>query len=150
MRKISHIVIHHSLTKDGKELNWRAIRKFHIEEHGWRDIGYHYGIERVGDDITIQYGRPVTQIGAHVAGMNSNTIGICIVGNYDKIKPPKDMLERAGAVVRTLQSAFAVPRSRVIGHREAQKMLGMKKEERKSCPGTKFDMDMFRRDYAAD
>lgn len=142
MRKITHIVIHHSLTKDGEELNWRAIRKYHIQTNGWSDVGYHYGIERVGKVVTLQYGRSVLSVGAHVAGFNSNSIGICIVGNYDKIKPPKDLLNKAQIVVKALQDAFKIPRKNVIGHREAQELI--KYKSRKSCPGLKFDMDKFR------
>jgi len=147
VRKITHIIIHHSLTKDGKTVNWKAIRKYHTQDKGWSDIGYHYGIEYVDGAVQIQYGRPITRVGAHVRGMNKNTIGICVVGNYDVKKPEQDKLEVLGAVVRTLQSAFKVPRSRVIGHWEAQKLQGIKR--RKSCPGSRFDMNTFRRKYAA-
>ena len=42
-------------------------------------------------DGTIEYGRPIEQIGAHCQGHNRNSIGICYVGglSYDG-KYPKD------------------------------------------------------------
>ena len=53
-----YIVIHHSLTKDGTVADWEAIRRYHKEINGWSDIGYHYGIERVGMFVLPRVGRP--------------------------------------------------------------------------------------------
>src|SRR5690606_16075802 len=53
------------------------IRRWHVEDRGWRDIGYHWVIDRDG---TIAPGRAETEIGAHVAGHNAGTIGISLLG----------------------------------------------------------------------
>ena len=53
------------------------VRRWHIEERGWKDIGYHWLIDRDG---TIAPGRAETAIGAHVAGHNAGTIGISLFG----------------------------------------------------------------------
>lgn len=52
-----HVVIHHSLTKDGQVVDWEAIPGYHKEVNGWADIGYHYGIERVGTGILLRVRR---------------------------------------------------------------------------------------------
>ena len=52
------------------------IRKWHLAK-GWKDIGYHFVIRLNG---AIEQGRPVEQVGAHVQGHNSTTIGVCYVG----------------------------------------------------------------------
>lgn len=145
MRKITHIVVHHSLTEDGDTKNWDAIRKYHIEHNGWSDIGYHYGIEKIRGKITLQYGRKVSKIGAHVGGMNKNTIGICVVGNYDNRAPSVEKLNKLEAIVRQLQRTFHIPGKNVIGHWEAQRLQGLGPNMRKSCPGNKFDMAAFRK-----
>ena len=67
-----YIVIHHSLTKDGTVVDWEAIRRYHKETNGWSDIGYHYGIERVGGGLSLQVGRPESQPGAHTKEMHMN------------------------------------------------------------------------------
>ena len=45
------------------------IRRWHVNERKWQDIGYHYCIHRNGD---IAKGRPIEQSGAHRRGMNKN------------------------------------------------------------------------------
>ena len=55
------------------------IRRWHVEERGWRDIGYHWVIDRNG---AVAPGRAETEIGAHVEGHNAGTVGICLVGGY--------------------------------------------------------------------
>ncbi|PTE20241.1 hypothetical protein C5F48_18565 [Cereibacter changlensis JA139] len=52
------------------------IRRWHLER-GWRDIGYHWLIDRDG---SIAAGRAETVIGAHVIGHNAGTIGISLIG----------------------------------------------------------------------
>lgn len=85
-RYINEIIVHCSDTKfgqivDGQEVNAATIRKWHTDPppkgNGWRDIGYHYVILRDG---TVEKGRPLDQIGAHVRGHNAHSVGICLVG----------------------------------------------------------------------
>lgn len=56
---------------------WAEVRRWHVEERKWRTWGYHYGIDRDGTLLT---GRPVTEIGAGVAGRNRGVIHIALFG----------------------------------------------------------------------
>lgn len=144
----THIVIHHSLTSDGDTVSWDAIKKYHMEENGWRDIGYHFGVERVGSGYSVLLGRMPDEDGAHCkeAKMNSRGIGVCLVGNFDIAAPPAGQWEKALKLCYWLVRAYSIPYQHVIGHREGQAMGGLLPGARKSCPGTKFDMDRFRGD----
>ncbi len=85
MRKITEIFIHCSATKPdwmhGKSCDQKVaeIRRWHVEQNGWKDIGYHFVLDRDGDSVA---GRPIERVGAHVRGHNSNSIGICLIGGF--------------------------------------------------------------------
>lgn len=146
----THIMIHHSLTADSGTVSWAAIEKYHREDpkHGWRDIGYHAGIEIVadpkGDLARYAYqglvGRPVR---AHASacpqgGMNSVALHVCCIGNFDLVAPPLALLERlAFRFLLPWMSDNGIPPERIIGHRDYNPA--------KSCPGKRFDLDLLRR-----
>lgn len=82
---ITEIILHCADTRPdwmaGRALSEKVaeIRRWHVEERGWRDIGYHWVIDRDG---SVAPGRPETEIGAHVEGHNRGTIGVCLLGGY--------------------------------------------------------------------
>ncbi len=39
--KPEHIIIHCSGTEDSETVSWSAIRRYHIYDNGWANIGYH-------------------------------------------------------------------------------------------------------------
>lgn len=126
----SAIIFHHSATKDGVTNDYEAIRRYHIEVKGWRDIGYHFLIERVGGKILTRKGRPLSWEGGHTVGWNKIAIGICVVGNYDLAAPDAEIMDAAVALGREIMAAFpAITPSRVFYHRQFAS---------KTCPGTKF------------
>lgn len=129
------VVIHHSLTKDGKQVDWDAIKKYHMETNGWDDIGYHAGVERINGVLTGLTGRPVNMQGGHTKGHN-NTIGICIVGNFDKAPPDDELLTYSASLTAGYMRLFGLGMDTLHMHREYAPY--------KSCPGTEFPWMVFR------
>ena len=86
-RKINKLIVHCTATPLSMDVDVEAVRTWHLER-GWSDIGYHYLIKLDG---TIQKGRPLEKIGAHVKGQNSNSIGIAYAGGMSEdMSNPKD------------------------------------------------------------
>ena len=77
MRDIKQLIIHCADTYVSMDVGVDEIRSWHVDGNGWDDIGYHYVIRRNG---MVGKGRPDDVVGAHARGMNSKSLGICIVG----------------------------------------------------------------------
>lgn len=151
------IVIHHSLTKDGKTVDWEGIRKYHTSyrhygevvtkdrfvtlqaagarglESPWSDIGYHAGIERVNGVLTLMTGRDLSKYGAHCAGKNDH-IGICLVGNFDLAPPDDATLSLAATLTAGYLKRFKLSADTVHRHHDFAA---------KSCPGKLFPWAKF-------
>lgn len=139
MRVVTRIIIHHSLTKDGKSVSWGAIEDYHVRTKGRLDIGYHAGVELVGDEFYAMIGRPLIMPGAAVKEANMNQLGlhVCCVGNYDELPPSSGMIDvLLRRVIRPWMEEFGIRRDQVVAHRDFAPY--------KSCPGKLFDMDALR------
>lgn len=76
------IVVHH-IEAEGPTWTVQQIHNMHKNENGWSGIGYHYYIRLDG---SVYKGRPDNCRGAHVAGFNTNSLGVAFEGDYDKRK----------------------------------------------------------------
>lgn len=86
MRPVTEIIIHCAATPEGKHFTAADIDRWHREQ-GWAGIGYHYVVLLDG---TVEIGRPLDKIGAHVSGRNENTIGVVYIGGLDAKGQAKD------------------------------------------------------------
>ena len=134
-----YIVIHHSgVDDDHVRLDFDNFRTYHVGTRGWADVGYHFGIEKVDNGYEVIVGRPLTMVGSHAKGFNRKAIGVVFAGNFNKDKPPIDMLRVAVyRIIRPLMKTFDIPASRIIGHNDT----GRKTD----CPGNQFDVGLIRR-----
>lgn len=117
MRPIDHIVVHCSASQPYPSIDAAVIRRWH-RDRGFLDIGYHYVIKTDG---TVEPGRPLDKVGAHVEGHNATSIGICLVGGVDAKGKSKDNFEPVQKeTLKTLiyQLLCQFPGSVVLGHRD--------------------------------
>ena len=114
------IVIHHSGNADSVD----KIRDLHVNKNGWDDIGYHFMISREGE---VFIGRAVDVIGAHVQGHNSDSIGICLIGNFDREEPCEHQLNALEKLIGRLMEDFLLESDCIKLHRDLN--------PEKSCPG---------------
>lgn len=118
MRKINKIIVHCSATPEGREVTVEEIDKWH-KANGWKGIGYHYVVYLDG---SIHEGRDEKEVGAHCAGQNTNSIGICYIGGVEADgKTPKDTRTEAQKkslleLLKKLKEKY--PNATIHGHRE--------------------------------
>lgn len=128
----------------------KAIRRFHVLERGWSDVGYHFGIRKDGE---LETGRDIDYAGAHVRGVNSRSIGVCVYGDGDTEPHTEAQRIMLLNVLRSMMKSYNVPVERVLGHREINDLIdagevGEKYRTPKTCPGRLVDMDEIRAELA--
>jgi N-acetylmuramoyl-L-alanine amidase len=144
--KLKNIFVHCSSSPWGEVMVFDEWHK----KRGWSGVGYHYIIlngrpfadvdywefldgqieagRRLDDDPIFEDG----EIGAHVAGRNSSSIGVCLVG---KKEFTDKQLEKAKSLLLTLVAHFDLTIDDVLGHYEDP-------NTNKTCPN--LPMEYFR------
>ena len=126
-REVRLLVIHCSATRYDRDYPVEALRADHVAR-GFADIGYHFYITRDG---MIHRCRPVNQIGAHAAGWNDQSIGICYEGGLDENNQPADTrtyAQRCALLDLLRQLKCDYPKARIVGHYQLSPYI------RKTCP----------------
>lgn len=146
--KVTHLVVHHSAGAN-ESRDWAAVMRsiwvLHVAGNGWNDIGYNYLIDPNG---VIYEGRAGGDgvIGAHFSGVNTGTMGVCLVGTFSS-QPPSgaavDSLKRLlgwqaeqwklDASGQTLHAASGLTLNTISGHRDAG--LSPRASGTTECPG---------------
>jgi len=128
--KTDTIVIHCAATKPSMDIGYDEIRKWHVEDNGWDDVGYHYIIKRDG---TLQIGRDESMVGSHARQVNGTSLGICLVGGVDDNNDWEnnfndEQFETLKTIVLKLKDKYQI--EKIIGHYEV--------DDVKKCPS--FDV----------
>jgi len=91
---VTHLIVHHSAGTNQAN-DWSAIVRsiwdFHVNTRGWDDVGYNWLIDPNG---VIYEGRGTDLIGAHFSGKNTNTEGVCLLGDFTEITPTQDAFNK--------------------------------------------------------
>lgn len=135
----TYIMIHHSLTKDGRTFSWAPIRQYHINHNRWLDIGYHYGVELIDYEYEAMVGRPedTTAAACRDGDMNRKAIHVLCVGNYDLQPPPEPMVVKLiNYLLVPLIYRHNIAVNNIVGHRDFTHY--------KTCPGSKFNLEELR------
>lgn len=117
LRKVHTLVFHCTATPEGREFTVGDIDKMH-RARGFNGIGYHKLIHLDG---RVSEGRPESQVGAHVAGHNTGTLGYSYVGGVDKNGKAKDTRtpEQKATMKQLAVEAIAnYGLKKIVGHRD--------------------------------
>lgn len=117
--KTDFIAVHCSATSEKQNIGAADINKWHRAK-GWACIGYHYVIKRDG---TVETGRDVEVVGAHVQGYNERSVGICMVGGVsadDINKAVNNFTPEQFKSLKTLLTELKkkYPKAIIQGHRD--------------------------------
>ena len=117
MKAIRYLVVHCAATPPSRDIGVAEIRVMH-KQRGFNDVGYHYVLRRDG---RVEKGRADTVAGAHVQGVNSVSLGICLVGGVDaKGQPENNYTSAQFAALQSLLTKLQGqhPVAEILGHRD--------------------------------
>ena len=122
MRKIDTIFVHCSDSDYAHHDDISVIRKWHMDERGFNDVGYHFFITNGGQ---VQIGRPIDKIPAAQYGYNTGSVAICLSGKHEFTE---DQFKALRKMVKELTTKHGI--QHVMGHNEV--------DDGKTCPN--FDV----------
>lgn len=140
-----NVVVHHSGTKVG---SGKGMDRYHREERRMENgLAYHFVIGNgngMGDGEIFIGKRWREQLdGGHLAipALNANSLGICLVGDFESGRPTARQLDALEALSRALMRKARVTRENVTTHRLIHPKHTL-------CPGRNFPSASFARRLA--
>jgi N-acetylmuramoyl-L-alanine amidase len=85
------VIVHHG----GGDLDFNGVNEYHRQKWGFRSsLGYYIGYQKfIEFDGTLYVGRMDSEEGAHTKGYNRISVGICLQGNMENMKPTERQLK---------------------------------------------------------
>lgn len=116
--KPTRVILHHS-GDAATGAQFDKINQWHKEKGFPKSklnyyVGYHYVIERDG---RTRQARVETEIGAHDAGENWGSLGICLVGDFNKERPTEQQAAAAASLFGAIRNRHNIYLGRVENHR---------------------------------
>ena len=121
----NRIILHHTAVQT--EQSVEVIHNYHKNSLNYAGIGYHFYVRKNGE---IFRGRPEDTIGAHAYGSNSDSIGICAEGNFEKETMSAEQRDAIVKLVKYLTNKYNI--TKIQGHKDVNKT---------SCPGKNYPFE---------
>ena len=120
----NRLILHHT----GVEVlqSVEVIHNYHKNSLNYAGIGYHFYVRKDGQ---VYRGRPEDTIGAHAYGSNSDSIGICAEGNFEKETMSDAQRNSIVELLKYLTNKYSI--SKIQGHKDVCQT---------SCPGKNYPM----------
>lgn len=135
LQKVEYLIIHHTQRNNDFPL---FVKLRHKYLRGWEDTGYHYLIGNTRPfsvDGKLYLGRSEIYQGAHTYGYNNCSLGISLIGDFNKNVPSKKQLGTLFSFLEDRLNFYNLDIKSLRGHNEFIN---------KSCPGKFVDMDYIR------
>jgi len=91
-----------------------GVRKYHWDRN-FQDIGYHYGIDRMGRVWQL---RSTKYQGQHVRYNNEHNVGVVVLGNFDLQTMTTAQKQKVQQFGLALRNYYRLPISRIKTHQE--------------------------------
>lgn len=118
--KTNRIILHHA---EATKCSAQDIHSWH-KANGWAGAGYHFLVRKDGKVYRL---RPEYAVGAHATGNNSDSLGICFEGAFNKEIMCDAQLKAGAELIKYLKDKYKI--STVLRHKDVGST---------DCPGNNF------------
>ena len=91
----------------------REIQRVHMTINGFADIAYHFVID---DGGRLFEGRALNVRGAHTRGHNTGTVGVVLLGDFERGDPTPEQLAVLPMLLQSLRDTYGI--THLAGHRD--------------------------------
>ena len=114
MRAIKYIVVH--CTGGTQDVSVTAL-KAHWKRIGWKNVGYHYFIDKFGTEHQLA---GIPQVTNGVRGHNHHSIHVAYAGGVEKGKAVdnRNARQKAALIARLTSLKGMFPHAEIVGHRD--------------------------------
>lgn len=137
-----HIVVHHSATAMGSA---KGMDEYHrTKRHMENGLAYHFVIGNgrgMRDGEVVAGNRWTRQLhGGHLKSehLNQVSIGICLVGDFNRTKPTRKQIDSLEALLESLMRRCNVKAASIQTHKQIH-------PKHTECPGKRFDLNAVKR-----
>lgn len=136
MAKPIRIIVHHTaLAGNQSQLlqvnTYHKMQDFPESSLGWF-VGYTYFIEKSGQ---VTQTRADTEMQAHTKGMNEDSIGLALAGDFNRERPTNEQLTSLRNLINQKMAEHGILPNNIMGHRMFRQT---------TCPGINFSEQEFR------
>lgn len=118
--KTNRIILHHA---EASKCTAQDIHSWH-KANGWAGAGYHFLVRKDGKIYRL---RPEYAVGAHAVNNNSDSIGICFEGAFNKEIMCDAQLKAGAELIKYLKDKYKI--TKVLRHKDVGST---------DCPGNNF------------
>lgn len=115
MNKPKYIIVHHECPPQIVNGDRFDIVDNYHKSLGWGGIGYHYFIEKSG---IVKRGRADNEEGCHTVGKNTESLGICLAGNFDLEMPSGGQIKALGSLITQKKQEYGILPENIVPHRK--------------------------------
>lgn len=104
---------------DSSNFTFEQCNELHKEKFNMKSslgfyVGYHYYISKDG---TVKQARADTDEGAHTIGYNTQSLGVCLAGNFDLTLPTKAQVDSLTKLLQEKSKFYSLTPEFILPHR---------------------------------
>ena len=110
LRPLRRVILHHTASAMAST-SVDDILRWHLQR-GMSGIGYHFVI---APDGVIHNTRWIQRVGAHTRGHNLDSVGIALIGNFERETPTSAQVNALVTLLKDLQREYGIARLQLHG-----------------------------------